>query len=628
VAPLKKVTVLLGGRVDRALLANQSHWRILTDLISPTLTRRDRIASTAMIGHRYAILIAALLLLGALPCAAAAGPRGDVAARLERLARTPEAKAQERKALSEAVSASWRPSLKQFLASGDQRLTGLQDKALKLAVSSSSPKYRSLRVALLRHRMKANRIPQLIGYLTLVHRNSAVRQMVRHGEWLRAHPAQLRTALGEYRLLAESDEVEPLARSWGSILSGRGATAYFKQRAPMIVASLLTPAQLARVNQSLRAAAPSSLDAKGFCQKAAQGAEVLLAEKWAQFTTSLNATMSAAEQWAQSHRPEIRQYLGNALKTAELLSTWFQDGAVAVAKGVAVELWLVPYGRDKIIETSAIIGKQLPKTPTRQAPGDPDMDGHRRVQGDLAYVGGLPCLGDEPGEGGTPEGDKAPDTLTVEPKTLKRTVPGAWYSQKLSAQGGTGSLTWSATGLPAGLSISTNGGEIEGWTQSLGESKVQVTVRDSAGNTGSTNLDLISEPPTCSGNPCADAYGHSQVTVAWTCGCVNPFPTEFHGLFGYFLEPYVNGVAGGHFGSSFVLGPLSINAPDGSQGVPVFAGPGGLLWYTYPHNEFDLHFAQAPPDVMALKVYFIAKRNVDEELTAFPIGMTNVVLVQ
>jgi len=580
-----------------------------------------------MLGHRYAILIAALLLLGALPPAAAAGP-GGVAAKLERLAKTPEAKTHERKALNEVVSASWRPSLKRFLASGEQRLTALQDKALKLALSTSSPRYRSLRVALLRHRMKASRIPQLVSYLTLVHRNSAVRQLLRDGEWLRAHPAQLRTALGQYGLLAESDEAEPLARSWASILSGQGATAYFKQRPPMVVASLLTPGQLARVDQFLRAAAPSALDAKSFCQKAAQDAEALLAEKWAQFITSLNETMSAAEQWAQSHKPEIRQYLGNALKIVELPSTWFQDGAAAVAKDLAVELWLVPYGRDKLIETSVIIGKQLPKTPTRQAPGDPDMDGPRRVQGNLAYAGGSPCLADESREGGTPEGDKGPASLTVEPSALKSAVPGAWYSQKLSALGGTGSLTWSATGLPAGLSISANGGEIEGWTQGLGESKVQVTVRDSAGNTGSINLDLTSEPPACSGNPCAVAYGNSQVTVAWKCGCVNPFPTEFHGLFGYFLEPYVNGVAGGHFGSSFVLGPLNVNAPDGSQGVPVFAGPGGLLWYTYPHNDFDLHFAQAPPDVMALKVYFIAKRNVDEELTAFPIGMTNAVVVQ
>ncbi|WP_051967467.1 M4 family metallopeptidase [Kitasatospora mediocidica] len=66
------------------------------------------------------------------------------------------------------------------------------------------------------------------------------------------------------------------------------------------------------------------------------------------------------------------------------------------------------------------------------------------------------------------------------------TAVGTAVSLQISASGGTGALTYSATGLPAGLSISSTTGKITGTPTTAGTSNVAVTVKDSAGATGST----------------------------------------------------------------------------------------------------------------------------------------------
>jgi hypothetical protein len=54
------------------------------------------------------------------------------------------------------------------------------------------------------------------------------------------------------------------------------------------------------------------------------------------------------------------------------------------------------------------------------------------------------------------------------------------YSQQLSASGGQTPYRWSATGLPAGLSINSNSGQISGTPTAAGDFGIAITVSDSA----------------------------------------------------------------------------------------------------------------------------------------------------
>lgn len=70
-----------------------------------------------------------------------------------------------------------------------------------------------------------------------------------------------------------------------------------------------------------------------------------------------------------------------------------------------------------------------------------------------------------------------PSILTA---SLPNPVAGTAYQQTLQGTGGTGTLTWSATGLPAGLSISPSG-TISGTPTASGQFTPTITVTDSLG---------------------------------------------------------------------------------------------------------------------------------------------------
>jgi hypothetical protein len=64
---------------------------------------------------------------------------------------------------------------------------------------------------------------------------------------------------------------------------------------------------------------------------------------------------------------------------------------------------------------------------------------------------------------------------------------GVRYAGSLSASGGQGPYTWTASGLPGGLSVGT-GGSISGTPTGVGSYPSQVTVTDANGNAKTTSV--------------------------------------------------------------------------------------------------------------------------------------------
>jgi Zn-dependent metalloprotease len=78
--------------------------------------------------------------------------------------------------------------------------------------------------------------------------------------------------------------------------------------------------------------------------------------------------------------------------------------------------------------------------------------------------------------------------LTVTNPGAKSGTVGTATSQQMSASGGTAPYTWSATGLPAGLSINSSTGLISGTPTTAGTYNVTVTARDAASATASATF--------------------------------------------------------------------------------------------------------------------------------------------
>ncbi|MGW4399571.1 putative Ig domain-containing protein [Amycolatopsis nivea] len=96
-------------------------------------------------------------------------------------------------------------------------------------------------------------------------------------------------------------------------------------------------------------------------------------------------------------------------------------------------------------------------------------------------------------------------------------VVGTAANLQLSASGGSGGYTWTATGLPAGLSISS-GGLISGTPTTAGTYSVTATAKDSSGATGSTTFSWTIAPTgggTCSGQKLGNP-GFENGTTPWT----------------------------------------------------------------------------------------------------------------
>jgi large repetitive protein len=118
-------------------------------------------------------------------------------------------------------------------------------------------------------------------------------------------------------------------------------------------------------------------------------------------------------------------------------------------------------------------------------------------------------------------------TLAITTASLANATAGTAYSANVAASGGVEPYQFSATGLPAGLSMSASGA-IAGTTTATGAASVTVTVKDAAGTTVSKTYTLTVGLPaapalTVTGLPATSAPA-TQSTVQIGIGAAYPVP--------------------------------------------------------------------------------------------------------
>jgi hypothetical protein len=111
----------------------------------------------------------------------------------------------------------------------------------------------------------------------------------------------------------------------------------------------------------------------------------------------------------------------------------------------------------------------------------------------------------------------ATGTVTVGNPGNQSSTVGTAVNLPLSASGGTAPYTWSATGLPAGLSINSGTGTISGTPTTAATSTVSVTAKDSTGKSGSASFSWTvgTGGGNCSGQKIVNP-GFESGTGSWT----------------------------------------------------------------------------------------------------------------
>ncbi|HWO61098.1 MAG TPA: M4 family metallopeptidase [Umezawaea sp.] len=110
----------------------------------------------------------------------------------------------------------------------------------------------------------------------------------------------------------------------------------------------------------------------------------------------------------------------------------------------------------------------------------------------------------------------ATGTVTVANPGNQSTAVGTAVSLPLSASGGTSPYTWTATGLPAGLSINSGTGTISGTPTTAATSNVTVTATDSASRSGSASFSwTVGTTGGCSGQKLLNP-GFESGATSWT----------------------------------------------------------------------------------------------------------------
>ena len=109
----------------------------------------------------------------------------------------------------------------------------------------------------------------------------------------------------------------------------------------------------------------------------------------------------------------------------------------------------------------------------------------------VAFEGASSAPGSAPGSAPSPpaSGPTPPAPLAISTLALPAGTVGTAYSATLAATGGVSPYSWSASGLPSGLSLSS-AGTISGTPTAAGTLNAAVTIQDSTGTTSSASLSL------------------------------------------------------------------------------------------------------------------------------------------
>jgi hypothetical protein len=99
-----------------------------------------------------------------------------------------------------------------------------------------------------------------------------------------------------------------------------------------------------------------------------------------------------------------------------------------------------------------------------------------------------------PAQAGDPTCSSTGGVTVTNPGNKSVTVNTALPSFTLAASGGTAPYTWSATGLPAGVTIGASTGTVSGTPTTAGTYNVTATATASAGGSGSTSFTITVNP--------------------------------------------------------------------------------------------------------------------------------------
>jgi hypothetical protein len=161
--------------------------------------------------------------------------------------------------------------------------------------------------------------------------------------------------------------------------------------------------------------------------------------------------------------------------------------------------------------------------------------------------------------------------LSITTTSLPDAISGAPYTGSVAAAGGTSPYTFSATGLPSGLSINSSTGAITGTTTAVGAASVSVTVRDSTQpsmQTASSQISMTVTTASASGTSCGNistgnlaslnGYVPFSPSSAWNTNIASApvdsnSATIIGALTGNHLHPDFSTPADGNYGIPYVV---------------------------------------------------------------------------
>jgi Zn-dependent metalloprotease len=142
----------------------------------------------------------------------------------------------------------------------------------------------------------------------------------------------------------------------------------------------------------------------------------------------------------------------------------------------------------------------------------------------------------------------ATGTVTVSNPGNQSTVTGTAVNLPLSASGGTAPYSWTATGLPAGLSINASTGTISGTATTAGTSSVTVTAKDAATKTGTASFSwTVGTTTGCSGQKIVNG-GYESGSGSWTgtTGAIGQWSSQGEAAHGGTYSAWLDGYGSTH----------------------------------------------------------------------------------